>query len=134
VKNRLHIIKNEPHPLLSPVVFEIEHLGKRLKTNDPGEVSVLKDISFTARRGEMICILGRSGCGKSTLLNILAGFMPPTSGNVRLNGRPISRPGPDRCVVFQEDALFPWLTVRENIAFGLKDRRMDRDKKKFPVA
>jgi NitT/TauT family transport system ATP-binding protein len=123
------MIKSEPQQVLSPVVFEIEHLGKRFKTNGSGEVSVLKDISFTARRGEMICILGRSGCGKSTLLNILAGFMPPTSGNVRLNGRPISRPGPDRCVVFQEDALFPWLTVRENIAFGLKDHRMDRDKK-----
>ncbi|MFZ3048783.1 MAG: ABC transporter ATP-binding protein [Desulfatirhabdiaceae bacterium] len=129
MKSRLHIIKSEPQPDLSPVVFEIEQLGKRFKTNGTSEVSVLKDISFTARRGEMICILGQSGCGKSTLLKILAGFMPPTSGSVRLNGRPVNRPGPDRCVVFQEDALFPWLTVRENIAFGLKDRRMDRDKK-----
>lgn len=90
--------------------------------------SVLKEVSFTARRGEMICILGRSGCGKSTLLKILAGFMPPSNGSVRLNGRPVSRPGPDRCVVFQEDALFPWLTIKENIKIDLsRPREKDTD-------
>jgi len=133
VRTRLHIVKNEPQPSQAPVVFEIDQLCKRFKTNGSGDVSVLKDITFMARRGEMICILGQSGCGKSTLLKILAGFMPPTSGSVRLNGRPVRRPGPDRCMVFQEDALFPWLTVRENIAFGLKDRRMDRDTKKREI-
>ncbi len=70
----------------------------------------------------MICILGPSGCGKSTLLKILSGFLAPSAGKVTLNGLPVSRPGPERSVVFQEDALFPWLTVAENIAFGLKGR------------
>ncbi len=81
---------------------------------------VLDDISFTIAEGELVCLLGRSGCGKSTLLNILAGFLIPTSGRCFLQGKPITGPGPDRGVVFQEDALFPWLTLRENIAFGLK--------------
>ncbi|KJS01921.1 MAG: hypothetical protein VR65_07345 [Desulfobulbaceae bacterium BRH_c16a] len=82
--------------------------------------AVLCNISFTVAEGELVCLLGRSGCGKSTLLNILAGFFVPTSGRCLLQGKPISGPGPDRCVVFQEDALFPWLTLRENIAFALK--------------
>jgi NitT/TauT family transport system ATP-binding protein len=74
----------------------------------------------------MICLLGRSGCGKSILLKILAGFIPPTSGDAWVEGERITHPGPDRCVVFQEDALFGWLTVEENIAFGLKSRKMDK--------
>ncbi len=133
MKPRLQIVPPAHPSSASSVVLEIEHLSKRFTTNGSGDVSVLKDISFTARRGEMICILGRSGCGKSTLLNILAGFIPPGSGTVRLNGRPVIHPGPDRCVVFQDDALFPWLTVRENIAFGLKKRPMDRRQKKTEV-
>ncbi len=82
--------------------------------------SVLRDISFCLAEGELVCLLGRSGCGKSTLLNILAGFLIPSSGRCFLQGKKITGPGPERCVVFQEDALFPWLTLRENIAFGLK--------------
>lgn len=83
--------------------------------------TVLDGVSFGARRGEFICILGRSGCGKTTLLKILAGFLKPSAGSILLEGRPVSRPGPDRCVVFQEDALFPWLTVEENMGFGLRN-------------
>ena len=89
-------------------------------------LTVLDRISFSAQAGEMICILGRSGCGKTTLLNILAGFMTPSSGSILLNRRLVTKPGPDRCVVFQEDTLFPWLTVWENVAFGLKGRTGDR--------
>lgn len=85
-----------------------------------GPTVVLENISFTAAAGQMICILGPSGCGKTTLLNIIAGFIPASHGGVRVDGRTVSKPGADRCVVFQEDALFPWLTVAENIAFGLK--------------
>jgi NitT/TauT family transport system ATP-binding protein len=103
------------------MLLEIRHLSKIFHINGLF-LSVLEEINLSARKGEMICILGRSGCGKSTLLKILAGFMKPGSGRIFLNGNPITGPGPDRCVVFQEDALFPWLTVQENIAFGLKKR------------
>ena len=102
-------------------ILHIESLHKVFHV-DGGFLSVLEEISFLARRGELICILGRSGCGKSTLLKIVAGFLLPSSGKVLLKGTIVKTPGPDRCVVFQEDALFPWLTVRENIAFGLTGR------------
>lgn len=87
---------------------------------------VLDDVTFSVNQGEITCIVGQSGCGKTTLLNILAGFITPTAGIVKVQGRQISTPGPDRCVVFQEDTLFPWLTVYENIAFGLKGHRKYR--------
>jgi NitT/TauT family transport system ATP-binding protein len=95
--------------------------------------AVLEGIDITVRRGELICLLGRSGCGKSTLLNIIAGFMPPSAGKVLLRGQPALRSGPDRCVVFQEDALFPWLTVAENIAFGLRAKACPRRRVKAEV-
>ncbi|WP_231714094.1 ABC transporter ATP-binding protein [Desulfosarcina ovata] len=90
---------------------------------DGENIFVLRQVDFAVNRGELVCIVGPSGCGKTTLLNILAGFMAPTAGSVLLNGRPVAKPGPDRCVVFQDDALFPWLTVEENIAFGLRGTR-----------
>jgi len=100
-------------------ILRIKNLRKVFRNNG-SFLTVLDEINFTVRRGEMICLLGRSGCGKSTLLKILAGFLFPSSGAVLINDKPVTGPGPDRCVVFQEDTLFPWLTVKENIAFGLK--------------
>jgi NitT/TauT family transport system ATP-binding protein len=72
---------------------------------------VLQGLTLAVTPGELVCLLGPSGCGKSTLLNIIAGFLAPSSGQISIHGRPVNRPGADRCVVFQEDALFPWLTV-----------------------
>jgi NitT/TauT family transport system ATP-binding protein len=106
-------------------LLQVVKVSKHFDMNG-GVRAVLDDISFEAGAGEMICIIGRSGCGKTTLLNILAGFLMPSSGEVKVNGELIRRPGPDRCVIFQEDTLFPWLTVRENIAFGLTHRSRDR--------
>ncbi|MDR7486859.1 MAG: ABC transporter ATP-binding protein [Armatimonadota bacterium] len=94
-------------------------------------VAALEDVSLVIEPGEFVSILGPSGCGKSTLLNIVAGFIPPTTGEVILNGRRIQGPGPDRGVVFQSFALFPWKTVLENVGFGLKMRgvpRAERDR------
>ena len=81
--------------------------------------SVLPPVTFSMDRGEILALLGPSGCGKSTLLNILAGFERPDSGRVLVDGKPCRVPGPDRAVVFQGDALFPWLTALENVAVGL---------------
>jgi NitT/TauT family transport system ATP-binding protein len=82
----------------------------------------LDDVSFDLHAGEFVCAVGPSGCGKTTLLNMIAGFIRPVSGTVMLNDRSIDGPGPDRGVVFQEYGLFPWLTVRRNIEFGLRER------------
>lgn len=106
-------------------ILEISGVDKVFRVNR-SYVRVLENISFSVATGELICLLGPSGCGKSTLLKIVAGFIPPSSGAISLNGSIVTRPGPDRCVVFQEDALYPWLTVRENIAFGLKGIVKDR--------
>ncbi|MBL0275661.1 MAG: ABC transporter ATP-binding protein [Anaeromyxobacter sp.] len=84
------------------------------------EVVALDGIDLEVAPGELVCLLGPSGCGKSTLLNAIAGFSPPTSGELTALGRPLTGPGPDRAMVFQEYALFPWMTVEANVAFGLE--------------
>lgn len=91
-----------------------------------GEVIALKDIDLSIGKGEFVCLLGPSGCGKSTLLNAVAGFSNPTTGTISVEGRTISAPGPDRGMVFQEYALFPWMTVAQNVAFGLEIKGMAR--------
>jgi len=80
----------------------------------------LRDISLAIEDGEFACVIGPSGCGKTTLLNIIAGLEVPTAGSVFLDGAPIAGPGPDRVVMFQESALFPWMTVLDNVKFGLR--------------
>ena len=85
-----------------------------------GPMQVLDGVSLDIRQGEFVSVLGPSGCGKTTLMNILGGFVQPTAGQVLLDGQPVAGPGPDRGVIFQEYGVFPWLTVRQNIAFGLK--------------
>jgi nitrate ABC transporter ATP-binding subunit len=88
-------------------------------------VEALRDVNLVINKGEFVCLIGASGCGKSTLLRIVAGFEQPTAGSVAIYDHPITGPGSDRGMVFQDYALFPWLTVRENIAFGPRQKRLD---------
>jgi nitrate ABC transporter ATP-binding subunit len=88
-----------------------------------GPFEALRAIDLTVAQGEFLCVIGHSGCGKSTLLNMVSGFLQPSSGEVRLENRPIEGPGPDRMVVFQNYSLLPWLSVRQNVALAVKAAR-----------
>ncbi len=88
-------------------------------------VHALKDINFSLKKGDLLTVLGPSGCGKTTLLNIAAGFLRPTSGTITLGGKEINGPGVERGMVFQQGALFEWLTVTENVNFGLRMKKED---------
>lgn len=100
-------------------MLTIDRLGKTFESNK-GPVVALEDINLTVARGELAVIVGPSGCGKSTLLNIVAGLERETAGQAVLEGAAISGPGADRGMVFQSYTLFPWLTVRKNVEFGLR--------------
>lgn len=85
-----------------------------------GRLRVVEDVSYEINDGDFIAVIGPSGCGKTTMMSMLAGFQKPTTGKVLFDGQPVKGPGPERGVIFQEYGVFPWLTVKENIAFGLK--------------
>lgn len=112
------------------VKLEIDGVTKSFNTARAGRVEALSAVSFTVGEGEFLTLLGPSGCGKSTLLRIVAGLEEPTSGEVRLDGRPIAGPGPERGMVFQSYTLFPWLTVRQNIEFGLELKGVPRSERR----
>jgi NitT/TauT family transport system ATP-binding protein len=84
-----------------------------------GRLQVVEDVSYDINDGDFIAVIGPSGCGKTTMMSMLAGFQKPTTGKVLFDGRPVAGPGPERGVIFQEYGVFPWLTVKQNIAFGL---------------
>jgi len=101
------------------VIISFKHLSK-VFTKDRGEIRALDDFNLDVRKGEFVCLLGPSGCGKTTVLRIIAGLENATGGGVSLHGKNVTSGGPDRGMVFQEFALFPWRTVRKNIEFGLE--------------
>ena len=106
-------------------IIEIEHLDF---TYTEGQ-KVIEDFNLSIYDQELITIVGASGCGKSTLLNIIAGLLPPTHGLARINGQEITQPGPDRTMVFQDDAVFPWYTVRQNVEYGLRVQMVPRQER-----
>jgi NitT/TauT family transport system ATP-binding protein len=98
---------------------EVQHVSKSFHHNGSA-VEVLRDVSLTVEEGEFVCLLGPSGCGKSTIVNLIAGLEQPDEGRILIDGQPVAGPDPDRVVVFQDAALFPWLTVLGNVEFGLR--------------
>jgi NitT/TauT family transport system ATP-binding protein len=102
-------------------MLRIKELHKRYVTND-AEILALSDIDLDVAEGEFVTLLGPSGCGKSTLLRIIAGLLPATQGEVAIAGKWVTSPGPERAMVFQDYALFPWMTVENNVEFGLEAR------------
>ena len=99
--------------------LSIAGVSKRFQASR-GEVHALDDVSLEIKDGEFVCLVGPSGCGKSTLLNLIAGLEPFEQGEILVDGELVAGPGPDRMVMFQESALFPWLDVLDNVLFGLK--------------
>jgi NitT/TauT family transport system ATP-binding protein len=110
---------------MSAAHIRIDAVGKVFAA-EGRQVTALHDIHLDIPHGQFTCLLGPSGCGKSTLLNAVAGFAPPTSGSILVDGQPVGGPGPGRGMVFQEYALFPWMTVEQNVGFGLQVKGLPR--------
>ena len=118
---------------VTPEKLTVEHVSKWFRTRR-ATVHALDDVSLTVREGEFVCLVGPSGCGKSTLLNIIAGLESPDAGRVLADGKPVTGPGRERMVMFQESALFPWLDVLDNVMFGLKLKPQLKNQERREVA
>jgi NitT/TauT family transport system ATP-binding protein len=122
-----------PAPAAAGNVLELRKVSKTFVTPDGRSFQAIQDVDFTVEdvpgAGEFRVFLGPSGCGKSTILNIVAGLLSPTTGQALLRGKPITGPGPDRGMVFQSYSSYPWLTVLDNVAFGLKLRGVGREER-----
>jgi NitT/TauT family transport system ATP-binding protein len=113
--------------------LEVRNISKQFNAvqgNETKLITAVRNINLSIDDGQFVCFVGPSGCGKSTLLNILAGLDRPTEGEVILDGHPVTETGPDRVMVFQENALFPWLKVVDNVEFGLKMAGIPKDKRR----
>ena len=106
--------------------LEIDKISMRFDLPDGGSVQALKDVTLHLKAGELMSVLGPSGCGKTTLLNIVAGFLAPTEGAILLNGNTVHGPDAERGMVFQQGALFEWMSVRDNVGFGPRMKSMPK--------
>ena len=124
-----------PHPIAEVVVPKValDSISLSYKTTSGERLLALDNISLEVKPGEFLCIVGPSGCGKSTLLHLIAGLNPQTSGKVLVDGTPVSGPGTDRILIFQELGLFPWLTVGGNVEFGLKMKNLPKAEREEKV-
>jgi len=122
-------------PLSDLIISKVslDAISLSYKTTSGEGLLALDNISLQVRPGEFLCVVGPSGCGKSTLLHLIAGLHPQTSGEVLVDGKPVVGPGTDRILIFQELGLFPWLTVKENIEFGLKMKNLPRAEREEKV-
>lgn len=117
----------------APVKIHLEKVKKVFEAPGGKSVIALNDTNLDVYTNEILCIVGPSGCGKSTLLNLIAGFLLPTSGQVLVDGRPVTAPGADRAVVFQQDSVFPWLTVEQNLEYGPRARGLANEERRTRV-
>ena len=113
--------------------LSIENISMRFDLHNGNSIQALKDVSLEIEEGQIITVLGPSGCGKTTLLNIVAGFLAPTQGQVVLNDQVVLGPGAERGMVFQKGALFEWMNVRSNVAFGPRMKGMPKDEQNEKV-
>lgn len=115
-------------------VITVDEVTKRYESTGGEPTHALVDVSFQVEPGEFVTVIGPSGCGKTTLVRLVGGLERPTSGRVSVDGNPVTGPGPDRAMVFQEYHLFPWLTVRENVGFGLVEQGLSESERRNRVA
>jgi len=118
---------------MKEIKIKIENVSFSYSDKQENSVNVIDDLSLSVYDREFLTIVGASGCGKSTLLNIIAGLLPPNKGNVYLNEKEITEPGPDRTMVFQDDAVFPWYTVKQNVEYGLKISMRNKEQREKEV-
>jgi NitT/TauT family transport system ATP-binding protein len=110
--------------------IRLDGVSRHFPSSHGGQLAALEDINLEVLPGEFLCIVGPSGCGKSTLLHLIAGLDRPSAGEIWLDGRKVEGPGPDRILLFQELGLFPWLTARENVEFGLRQKGVNRKERR----
>jgi NitT/TauT family transport system ATP-binding protein len=110
--------------------IRMEGVSRHFPSGQSAQLAALENINLEVLPGEFLCIVGPSGCGKSTLLHLIAGLDRPSAGEIWLDGRKVDGPGPDRILLFQELGLFPWLTARENVEFGLRQKGIGRSERR----
>ena len=116
-------------------MIQVENVTKEYHNSDTGHVvRAVESVNFHVSANEFVCLLGPSGCGKSTILNLIAGFLHLTSGRIMFAGQEVNGPGLDRCIVFQDPTLFPWLNARQNIEFGLVNKGLSRKERQQKTA
>jgi NitT/TauT family transport system ATP-binding protein len=130
VKVGQHAAETLPSRVDSTPKLELIHVSKTFTTARGGTHNALDDVNLAVADGEFVCVIGPSGSGKTTLLSIMAGLTPATSGEIRVEGRPVHGPGRDRGVVFQQDSIFPWRTVRRNVEYGLEMSKVPKKERR----
>jgi NitT/TauT family transport system ATP-binding protein len=120
---RLQEVSSEP-------AIELRDLSREFVRADGTRVGALRNVNLRIHEGQFVCVIGPSGCGKTTLLSLIAGLAAPSAGEIRVHGRPVTKPGPDRGVVFQRDSVFPWMRVIDNAEYGLRCRGVAKAKRR----
>lgn len=129
----LRIVSPKPAPAPHNANIALRSVEQSFESNKGPRLLALDNINLEIKAGEFVCIVGPSGCGKTSLLSLIAGLSFPTRGEVQLNNKPVTGPGTDRILIFQEHGLFPWLTVGQNVEFGMKMNGVKRAERKEKV-